>query len=432
MTKVLPHKNRSFRCLLSMVKSAVVVGLQWGDEGKGKIVDYLAPKYDIIARFQGGNNAGHTIIIDGVTYKLSLIPSGILSGKTAYIGAGVVVDPAVLLAEMEYLESFGVDVHSLLRIAENTTIILDIHKQMDSLCEEGSVCTQKIGTTKRGIGFAYQDKVGRRGIRICDIPHEKILENTLNNLYGYYKPYTNTASDISQTIDELKIFYEKIKNLLVHPTDFMNKNSHKSVLFEGAQGVLLDVTFGTYPFVTSSNTLPGQSSMGSGFGRIKENKVYGVSKSYSTRVGDGPFPTEDFAFLGKHLQKQGNEFGTVTKRKRRCGPLDLVALKYACDVSGVDEIILTKIDVLDGLSEVPICIEYEHFGKTFPLATAEQARIKPKYVTLKGWQEATVGIRDFKSMPVNAQDYIKYIEGYIGAKITIIANGPERDAIILR
>lgn len=415
-----------------MMRSATVVGLQWGDEGKGKIVDYLAPQYDIIARFQGGNNAGHTIIINGITHKLSLIPSGILSNKISYIGAGVVIDPTVLLTEIEYLQNLSIDTQSLLRIAENATIILDIHKQMDSFCEDEFTFIKKIGTTKRGIGFAYQDKVGRRGIRICDIPHKKTLENTLSNLHGYYKHYIQDAGNIAQIITNLEAFYQKIKNLLVHPVEFMNQNTGKTILFEGAQGILLDITYGTYPFVTSSNTLPAQSLIGSGFGNIKENKVYGVSKSYSTRVGNGPFPTENYALLGEHLQKQGNEFGTITKRKRRCGPLDLVALKYACDVSGVDEIILTKIDVLDGLNAIPICTEYEKFGKTFPLSNVEQEQIKPKYTTLSGWHETTAGIKNFGSMPKNAQDYVQYIESYLGIKITMIANGPERNAIIIR
>ena len=256
------------------MESTTVIGLQWGDEGKGKIVDFLSPQYDIVARFQGGNNAGHTIIANGITYKLSLIPSGILSGKVAYIGSGVVIDPAVLLKEMEYLENLNIKTNKLLRIAENATLILDIHKIMDAYCEEGEGCTQKIGTTKRGIGFAYQDKVGRRAIRICDIKNEPYLKNILNNLYAYYKPFLKQEAEIQKEeiekiVAELKSFYNKVQSLVVHPVEFMNENIEAKVLFEGAQGILLDVTFGTYPFVTSSNTLPSQSLIGTGFGKIK-------------------------------------------------------------------------------------------------------------------------------------------------------------------
>jgi adenylosuccinate synthase len=411
------------------MKSAVVVGLQWGDEGKGKVVDYLSPKYDIVSRFQGGNNAGHTIIFDGKIYKLSLIPSGIFCGKVAYIGAGVVIDPAVLLAEMNYIEEMNFDVTSHLKIAENTHVILDIHKKLDAHSEDYAAI--KIGTTKRGIGFAYQDKVARRGIRICDIPNKGLLPQMVRSLYEYNKHCVSFSdSDISETVEFLENFYNKVEKLLVHPVEFMNQNIGKSVLFEGAQGVLLDVTFGTYPFVTSSNTLPMQCYAGSGFGKVQNETVFGIAKAYSTRVGEGPFPTEDFDLLGQNLQSVGKEVGTVTQRKRRCGPLDLVALKYACDVSGTTDIILTKIDVLDALAEIPLCVEYEGFGKVFPLSVGEQSKIKPKYITMQGWKAETTAIKNYNDFPINAKKYIEFIERYIGVKITFISNGPDRNSIV--
>ncbi len=412
--------------------SSVVVGLQWGDEGKGKVVDYLSPKYDIIARFQGGNNAGHTIMFNGETYKLSLIPSGIFSGKLAYIGCGVVIDPAVLLAEMQYLTQAGFDPSQCLKIASNAHIILDLHKKLDAYSEEDATNACKIGTTKRGIGYAYQDKIARRGIRICDIPQNAELKIAIENLYKHSSHLVKyTQSDIENACNELVDFHAKIASMLVHPVEFMNENEGKSVLFEGAQGVLLDVTFGTYPFVTSSTTLPSQCFAGSGFGKAKTQSIYGITKAYSTRVGEGPFPTEDFDLLGENLQTIGKEIGTVTKRKRRCGPLDLVALKYACDVSGTTEIILTKIDVLDSLSSIPVCVEYEGFGKTFPLSKFEQQNIKAKYITLEGWNCSTIGIKNFQDLPIQARDYIKFIENYTGVRIAMVSNGPERDEIII-
>jgi len=414
------------------MQSSVVVGLQWGDEGKGKIVDYLSPNYDIIARFQGGNNAGHTIMFNGETYKLSLIPSGIFSGKIAYIGAGVVIDPAVLLAEMQYLTQAGFNPRNCLKIAKNTHIILDLHKKLDSKSEEDSTNTCKIGTTKRGIAYAYQDKIARRGIRICDIEQFEELNIAVENLYKHSAHLVEyNQNDITQACNELKEFYSKIETMLVHPVEFMNENEGKSVLFEGAQGILLDVTFGTYPFVTSSTTLPSQCFAGSGFGKAKTQEIYGVTKAYSTRVGEGPFPTEDFDILGENLQITGKEIGTVTKRKRRCGALDLVALKYACDVSGVTQIILTKIDVLDSLSSIPLCVEYEGFGKVFPLSKFEQKNIKAKYIELKGWNCSTIGIKNFEELPVEAKDYIKFIQNYTGVRISMVSNGPERDEIII-
>jgi adenylosuccinate synthase len=415
------------------MKSSAVVGLQWGDEGKGKIVDYLSPKFDIISRFQGGNNAGHTIMFEGKTYKLSLIPSGIFSGKIAYIGAGVVIDPDVLLKEISYLKEAGFNPSQNLKIAKNTHLILEIHKNLDSKHEEDVLNTCKIGTTKRGIGYAYQDKIARRGIRICDIPHKELLTEIVNNLYlqsSHIVEYN--MNNIQETVNNLQNFYQKIEKMLVHPVEFMNENIEKSVLFEGAQGILLDITFGTYPFVTSSTTLPSHAIAGSGFGKAKLETIYGVTKAYSTRVGEGPFPTEDNDILGESLQVKGNEFGTVTKRKRRCGALDLVALKYACDISGVTDIILTKIDVLDFLKEIPVCVEYENFGKVLPLSKIEQQNIKAKYITFEGWNCSTVGIKEYEILPLQTKKYISFIEEYIGVKITFVSNGPERNDIIIR
>lgn len=413
------------------MKSSVVIGLQWGDEGKGKIVDYLSSQYDIIARFQGGNNAGHTIIFDGKTYKLSLIPSGIFSKKTVYIGSGVVIDYSVLLKEMEYLKDAGYETTQYLKIAENAHLILDIHKKLDTQHEESTADTLKIGTTKRGIGFAYQDKIARRGIRICDIPHKESLKRSIIALYQYSSHCINTNdSEINALISDLETFYNKIQKHLVHPVEFMQENQNKTILFEGAQGVLLDITFGTYPYVTSSNTVAGQCFAGSGFGNIHNEKIFGVVKAYSTRVGEGPFPTEDSNTLGEMLQVNGKEVGTVTQRKRRCGPLDLVALKYACCVSGVTDLIITKIDILDSLSKIPVCIEYEKHGKTFPLSTHEQANIKPQYITMDGWNCSTIGIKKYNDLPENTKKYLDFIENYTGVKISFVSNGAERNSII--
>lgn len=415
--------------LFRIMQSSVVVGLQWGDEGKGKVVDCLSPNYDIISRFQGGNNAGHTIIFGGKTYKLSLIPSGIFSNKIAYIGPGVVIDIDTIRTEISYLAEAGFDPHKNLKIAENTHIILPLHKELDSHQENST--GNKIGTTKRGIGFAYQSKIARQGIRICDIPHQNSLIEKLKCLYNQYKHIISIEEgQIEKILENLQSFYTYIKPMLVHPVEFMNENINKSILFEGAQGILLDVTFGTYPFVTSSNTLAGQAVIGSGFGMAKLREIYGIAKAYSTRVGQGPFPTEDFDLLGENLQHKGKEVGTVTQRKRRCGPLDLVALKYACDVSGITSMILTKIDVLDNLVTIPICTEYQGFGKTFPLSEEDQANIKPVYITMDGWQQSTEECRTYQDLPRQARRYIEFIENYTGVKIEMISNGPDRKSII--
>ncbi len=372
-------------------------------------------------------------MFNGQTYKLSLIPSGIFSGKIAYIGCGVVIDPAVLLAEIDYLTKAGFNPNECLKIAENVHVILDLHKKLDSVHEDDCKNPCKIGTTKRGIGYTYQDKVARRGIRICDIPNKDYLKANIENLYRHSVHLVEyNDADVVQTLNELEAFYVQIHKMLIHPVEFMNENLGKTVLFEGAQGILLDVTFGTYPFVTSSTTLPSQCFAGSGFGKAHTKAIYGVTKAYSTRVGEGPFPTEDFDILGENLQITGKEFGTVTKRKRRCGPLDLVALKYACDVSGVTEIILTKIDILDSLEKIPVCVEYETFGKVFPLSKLDQEHIKAKYIELDGWNVPTTGIVNYDELPIQAREYVNFIENYTGVRITMVSNGPERDEIILR
>ena len=413
------------------MQSDVVVGLQWGDEGKGKIVDVLSQNYDVIARFQGGNNAGHTIIFDGKTYKLSLIPSGIFSNKTAYIGAGVVIDPVALMAEIEYLLEAGFDVSKKLKIAENAHLILPLHKELDEVNEKAT--NNKIGTTKRGIGFAYQDQIARRGIRICDVANKEALKESLQFLYQQFAHVVKfDDAKIESLVVSLQKFYGKIQSMLVHPVEFMNENSQKKLLFEGAQGVMLDVLFGTYPFVTSSNTLPYQAVLGSGFGKVGIGKIFGVAKAYSTRVGQGPFPTEDFDLLGQGLQSKGKEVGTVTQRTRRCGPLDLVALKYACDVSGVNSIVLTKIDVLDNLSEIPICVEYEGLGRVFPLSQKQQEEIKPVYIKMKGWNVNTEACKTYGDLPQEVKDYIEFIENYVGVRIELISNGADRTSIITK
>ncbi len=423
------------------MKNIVVVGSQWGDEGKGKIVDWLSSTADIIIRFQGGHNAGHTLVIDGITYKLRLLPSGIVrKNKISIIGNGVVIDPWALLEEIKEIQSKGVEITpNNLIIAENANLILPFHKEMDEMREDLAQ-NKKIGTTRRGIGPAYEDKVGRRAIRVMDLTSEDNLENRLVNALSHHNFIRKgMGKDIFQ-IDTLKKDLLKIApDILkfVHPVwkkvnEF--KLEGKKILFEGAQGVLLDVDHGTYPFVTSSNTVASSAATGSGCGPNSINYVLGITKAYTTRVGEGPFPTELKNEIGEHLGKIGKEFGTVTSRKRRCGWLDGVLVRQSIKISGINGIALTKLDVLDELDEIKMCIAYDLDGKKInylPATVEDQVKIKPIYKSFKGWKTSTKGIKDFKDLPDNAKNYLAEVEKFIETKISSISTGPERKETIL-
>jgi len=415
-----------------------VIGTQWGDEGKGKIVDWLSSKADIVVRFQGGNNAGHTLKIANDIYKLNLLPSGIIRNKKCFIGNGVVLDPWALIEEIKNLENLGIEVNSKnLFIAENICLILPIHKVIDEI-NEIDRGNKLIGTTKKGIGPAYEDKVGRRAIRLCDLSDNKLLKNKLDNLISFHKPRLNK---FNKKVDNVVIYNDIIKiadylkNFSAPVWKLINEAGLKKniILFEGAQGALLDVDFGTYPYVTSSNTSSGQIFAGSGFG-IKENhKVFGITKAYTTRVGSGPFPTELQDRFGDYLIDKGKEFGTVTNRKRRCGWFDANLVKQSVKISGVTDIVMTKLDVLDGLKSIKVCTGYKINNKLFdylPFDEILQQNIKPIYENLEGWNQSTFGIKDWTSLPTKAKEYILFIENLIETKISIISTGPERNETI--
>ena len=423
------------------MKNVVVVGSQWGDEGKGKIVDWLSSLADVVVRFQGGHNAGHTLVIDGNTYKLKLLPSGIVrKNKISVIGNGVVVDPWALLDEINSIEKLGVIVNSdNLILSESATLILPFHKEMDEIRED-TAGKAKIGTTRRGIGPAYEDKVGRRSIRVMDLRSENNLNHRLDTVLMHHNAIRKGLGKKVYEKDKLKNELMKIADKILKfakPTwkildNF--KNSGKKILFEGAQGILLDVDHGTYPFVTSSNTVAASASIGSGCGPNSLGYVLGITKAYTTRVGEGPFPTELTDDIGALLGKRGNEFGTVTNRQRRCGWFDSVLVRQTCKISGINGIALTKLDVLDELEEIKICIQYELNGEKidyFPAAVEDQIKVKPVYKTLNGWKTSTKGLRENKKLPLNAQRYIKEIEDLTGIKIASISTSPERDDTIL-
>ena len=423
------------------MKNVVVVGSQWGDEGKGKIVDWLSSLADVVVRFQGGHNAGHTLVIDGKTYKLKLLPSGIVrQNKISVIGNGVVVDPWALLDEINSIEKLGVKVNSdNLILSESATLILPFHKEMDEIRED-TAGKAKIGTTRRGIGPAYEDKVGRRSIRVMDLRSENNLNHRLDTVLMHHNAIRKGLGKKVYEKDKLKNELMKIADKILKfakPTwkildNF--KNSGKKILFEGAQGILLDVDHGTYPFVTSSNTVAASASIGSGCGPNSLGYVLGITKAYTTRVGEGPFPTELTDDIGALLGKRGNEFGTVTNRQRRCGWFDSVLVRQTCKISGINGIALTKLDVLDELEEIKICIQYELNGEKidyFPAAVEDQIKVKPVYKTLYGWKTSTKGLRENKKLPLNAQRYIKEIEDLTGIKIASISTSPEREDTIL-
>jgi adenylosuccinate synthase len=423
--------------------NVVVVGSQWGDEGKGKIVDWLSERAETVVRFQGGHNAGHTLVIDGTSYKLSLLPSGVVRpGKLAVIGNGVVIDPHALVAEIKRLGDQGVSVTpDNLRIAENATLILSLHRELDGLREDAaSNAMTKIGTTRRGIGPAYEDKVGRRAIRMLDLANMETLPAKIDRLLTHHnalrrglgEPEISHAAmleELGQVAEELVPFIEPVWRLLDE-----QRRQGKRILFEGAQGTLLDIDHGTYPFVTSSNTVAGQASAGSGIGPGALGYILGITKAYTTRVGGGPFPTEQKNEVGEFLGERGHEFGTVTGRQRRCGWFDAVLVRQAVATNGINGIALTKLDVLDGLEEINVCVAYELDGKQIdylPASQGAQARVKPIYETFEGWKDTTAGARDWNELSAQAIKYIKQIEALIGAPVALLSTSPEREDTIL-
>ena len=423
------------------MKNVVVVGSQWGDEGKGKIVDWLSDQADVVIRFQGGHNAGHTLVIDGVTYKLRLLPSGIVrKNKISIIGNGVVIDPWALLEEIKEINLKGVEVNeNNFIISESANLILPFHREMDEIRED-IAGKGKIGTTRRGIGPAYEDKVGRRSIRVMDLRSESNLDSRLEKVLLHHNAIRKGLGKKIYKKNQLK------KELLKIAPEILKfsqpvwlkideyKKKKKKILFEGAQGILLDVDHGTYPFVTSSNTVASSAATGTGCGPNTINYVLGITKSYVTRVGEGPFPTELKNSIGKHLGEKGKEFGTVTSRKRRCGWFDGVLVRQTIKVSGINGIALTKLDVLDDLEEIKICIQYELNGKKIdylPAASEDQLQVKPIYKVFEGWKSSTKGIKNIENLPENAKKYIYAIEDFIGAKISSISTSPERDDTIL-
>jgi len=420
--------------------NVTVIGAQWGDEGKGKIVDWLASRADMVVRFQGGHNAGHTLVVGGETYKLSLLPSGIVRGTPSVIGNGVVLDPWALKAEVEKLAAQGIVITpDVLRIAETCPLILPIHRDLDALREDASGAG-KIGTTRRGIGPAYEDKVGRRAIRVCDLAHLDGLDPLLDRLCAHHDALRAGFSEPPVDRDRLKRDLAAIADFVLpfaKPVwrDLDDaRRAGKRILFEGAQGVLLDVDHGTYPFVTSSNTVAGTTGSGTGTGPSAAGFVLGIVKAYTTRVGSGPFPTELDDAIGQRLGERGREFGTVTGRQRRCGWFDAVLVRQSGSVSGITGMALTKIDVLDGLDTVKICKGYRIGDRDFdylPPHTADQARVEPVYEEMDGWQGTTAGARSWADLPAQAIKYVRRIEELTRCPVALVSTSPERDDTIL-
>ena len=423
------------------MSNLTIVGTQWGDEGKGKIVDLLASSADAVVRFQGGHNAGHTLVIDSKTFKLSLLPSGIVRQKLSIIGNGVVVDPIHLENEIREITNQGIDVNSSnFVISSDCFLILPIHKYIDSLRENQKKGSKKIGTTGRGIGPAYEDKVSRRGVRFCDFKNPKELEEKFISIYNHHNvwiekfegkkiSYHNDLKSILKCYQNLSRYIDNTWLLLKK----LNDNKRK-ILFEGAQGFYLDLDHGTYPYVTSSNTVAANASIGSGANPKYLKKTLGITKAYTTRVGNGPFPTEENNDLGEKLGKIGKEFGTVTGRKRRCGWLDILMLKKAITVSGINGLVLTKLDVLDTFKDIKICTSYNinnQIFEDFPNDMSNLKNITPIYETLSGWEETTKGVRKFVDLPLNAQNFIRKIEELVDCKVDIVSTGPERDECII-
>jgi adenylosuccinate synthase len=420
--------------------NVAVVGAQWGDEGKGKVVDWLSERADVVVRFQGGHNAGHTLVIDGVTYKLSLLPSGVVRGKLSIIGNGVVVDPWALLAEIDRIAAQGVTITpEVLRVAENTALILPLHGHIDRAREEASG-NAKIGTTGRGIGPAYEDKVARRAIRLCDLDDEATLEGKVERLVAHHNAMLRGLGmaelDGGELLAQLREIAPKVlpfSEVVWERLDEVRR-AGKRILFEGAQGAMLDVDHGTYPFVTSSNTVSGNAASGSGVGPGQVGYVLGICKAYTTRVGSGPFPTELFDKVGEAIGDRGREFGTVTGRRRRCGWFDAVLVRQAVKVGGIIGIALTKLDVLDGFDELKICTGYRYNGEILhhlPAAMSRQAQVEPIYESIEGWKESTQGARSWVELPAAAIKYVRRIEELIEAPVALLSTSPEREDTIL-
>jgi adenylosuccinate synthase len=421
--------------------NVVVIGSQWGDEGKGKIVDWLSERASVVARFQGGHNAGHTLVVDGVTYALSLLPSGIVrDGKLSLIGNGVVVDPWALLKEIDTARSKGLDVNpERLKLSEGAALILPVHSALDKAREEQKG-KDKIGTTGRGIGPAYEDKVARRAIRVCDLSDPESLKDRINNLLlhhntllrGMGKPEVDADElhkQLMEIADKILPYSARVWDILDHA-----KKRGDRILFEGAQGIMLDIDHGTYPFVTSSNTSSGQAAAGTGIGPGAIDYVLGITKAYTTRVGSGPFPTEQDNEIGQRLGERGHEFGTVTGRPRRCGWFDATMVRQAVKIGGISGIALTKLDILDGFDELKVCIGYELDGKKlnyFPTSTRDQARVTPVYETLEGWHESTEGAQRWADLPATAVKYVRRIEELIETPVALLSTSPKREDTIL-
>ena len=422
--------------------NVVVVGAQWGDEGKGKIVDWLSIEADVVVRFQGGHNAGHTLVIDGVTYKLSLLPSGIVRpGKLSVIGNGVVVDPHHLVKEIAALRAKGVTVNrDNLRVAENAPLILSIHRELDALRENSAAAGSKIGTTMRGIGPAYEDKVGRRAIRVMDLAELATLDAKIDRLLTHHNALRRgfgIAEITREAIrDELAPVAQEVLSYMDRTWSLLEdlRRDGKRILFEGAQGALLDIDHGTYPFVTSSNTVAANAATGSGLGPKAVQYVLGIAKAYTTRVGEGPFPAELNDATGQLLGERGHEFGTVTGRARRCGWFDAVLVRQTVKTSGIDGIAFTKLDVLDGFDELKVCVAYKLDGEIIdylPASQAAQARVEPIYEAIEGWKDTTRGARSWADLPAAAIKYVRRVEELIGAPVALLSTSPERSDTIL-
>lgn len=421
--------------------NVVVVGSQWGDEGKGKIVDWLSEQADIVVRFQGGHNAGHTLVIDGKTYKLSLLPSGVLRpGKLSLIGNGVVLDPQALMEEIERLEKQGVAVTpDNLRVAENVALILPLHQELDALRETSGVGT-KLGTTRRGIGPAYEDKVGRRAIRLMDLNDLGSLGPKIDRLLAHHNALRR---GMGMNEIEPRVIHHQLAAIAPMVLPYMasvwslldeKRREGKRILFEGAQGALLDVDHGTYPFVTSSNTVAAQAATGSGLGPNAINYVLGICKAYTTRVGEGPFPTEQKNEIGQRIGERGNEFGTVTGRARRCGWFDAVLVRQTVRTSGIHGLALTKLDILDGFDEIQVCTGYRLDGREIdylPASERAQAEVKPVYEKIAGWKGATAGARSWADLPAQAIKYVRWVEELVGCPVALLSTSPEREDTIL-
>jgi adenylosuccinate synthase len=420
--------------------NVAVVGAQWGDEGKGKIVDWLSERADVVVRFQGGHNAGHTLVVDGETYKLSLIPSGVVRGKLSLIGNGVVVDPWAFAQEIDRLAGQGIKITpDLLRIADNACLILPMHREAD-VARESANRGIRIGTTRRGIGPAYEDKVGRRAVRLIDLADEKTLAERVETLLFHHNAMRRGLGVEEWHAEEL---IHELKEITPRILPFADtvwrrlaqlKRDGKRILFEGAQGALLDIDHGTYPYVTSSNTVAGQAAAGSGVGPGAVNYVLGICKAYTTRVGEGPFPTELTDDIGTKLGTLGKEFGTVTGRKRRCGWFDAVLVRQTVMTSGISGIALTKLDVLDDFDEIKLCTGYKLDGQLLdylPASSAAQARVQPIYETMEGWKQKTRGARSWVDLPATAIKYVRRVEELIGAPVAMLGTSPEREGLIL-